>query len=81
MKKITTKTKAVIPVHLTGRVFDRSNFKICNHNSIDIIEDAAQSFGAHNKLNQKTGSLSRAGAFSLHPLKNLSFTAMGVDNN
>ena len=77
-KKITPNTKAVIPVHLTGRVFDIDRIsKICNHNSIDIIEDAAQSFGAHNKLNQKTGSLSRAGAFSLHPLKNLSIYGDG----
>ncbi len=76
--KITPKTKAVIPVHLTGRVFDVDQIsRICNQNNIDIIEDAAQSFGAHNKLNQKTGSLSRAGAFSLHPLKNLSIYGDG----
>ena len=76
--KITPKTKAVIPVHLTGRVFDVDRIsRICNRNNIDIIEDAAQSFGAHNKLNQKTGSLSRAGAFSLHPLKNLSIYGDG----
>ena len=76
--KITPKTKAVIPVHLTGRVFDIDQIsRICNQNNIDIIEDAAQSFGAHNKLNQKTGSLSLAGAFSLHPLKNLSIYGDG----
>ncbi len=76
--KITPKTKAVIPVHLTGRVFDVNRIsRICNQNNIDIIEDAAQSFGAYNKLNQKTGSLSRAGAFSLHPLKNLSIYGDG----
>ena len=76
--KITSKTKAVIPVHLTGRVFDVDQISgVCNQYNIDIIEDAAQSFGAHNKLNQKTGSLSRAGAFSLHPLKNLSIYGDG----
>lgn len=77
-KKITNKTKAVIPVHLTGRVFDVDDIsKICNDHNIDIVEDAAQSFGAFNKTNQMTGTLSRAGAFSLHPLKNLSIYGDG----
>ena len=77
-KKITNKTKAVIPVHLTGRVFDVDDIsKICNDHNIDILEDAAQSFGAFNKTNQMTGTLSRAGAFSLHPLKNLSIYGDG----
>lgn len=77
-KKITSKTKAVIPVHLTGRVFEIDQIsRICKQNNIDIIEDAAQSFGAHNKFNEMTGSLSRAGTFSLHPLKNLSIYGDG----
>ena len=76
--KISSQTKAVIPVHLTGRVFDMDQIsRICNQNNIDIIEDAAQSFGARNKFNQMTGNLSRAGAFSLHPLKNLSIYGDG----
>ena len=77
-KKITNKTKAVIPVHLTGRVFDVDDIsQICNDHNIDIVEDAAQSFGAFNKTHQMTGTLSRAGAFSLHPLKNLSIYGDG----
>lgn len=70
-KYITKKTKAIMPVHLTG--------KICNMNiilniskkyNIPIIEDAAQSIGSiyQNKL---SGSFGEVGCFSAHPLKNL----------
>ncbi len=71
-KKITKKTKAVMPVHLTGRVFNTNRIeKICYLNNIKIIEDAAQSFGATNANNKKAGSLGIAASFSMHPLKNL----------
>ena len=77
-KKITPKTVAVIPVHLTGRVFEISNInKTCENFNIKIIEDAAQSFGAYDKNKKKTGNLGLAGAFSLHPLKNLSIYGDG----
>jgi len=77
-KKITSKTVAVIPVHLTGRVFEVSNIiETCEKFNIKIIEDAAQSFGAYDTDKQKTGTLGLAGAFSLHPLKNLSIYGDG----
>ncbi len=77
-KKITPKTIAVIPVHLTGRVFDVSKInEICKKLNIKIIEDAAQSFGAYDSAKKKTGALGVAGAFSLHPLKNLSIYGDG----
>lgn len=70
-KKITSKTKAIIAVHLTGRPADMEaiNEIACNHN-LYVIEDAAQAVGA--KLNGKpVGGLGFMGSFSLHPLKNL----------
>ena len=84
--KITTNTKVVIPVHLTGRVCDLKILEsICAPKNIRIVEDAAQSFGAFNDYGKKTGSLGLAGAFSLHPLKNLSIYGDGglitTDNN
>ncbi len=77
-KKVGSKTIGVIPVHLTGRVFDVKNIiEICEKRNIQIIEDAAQSFGAFDDEKNKTGSLGLAGAFSLHPLKNLSLYGDG----
>ncbi len=77
-RKVTTKTKAVIPVHLTGRVFDTNLISdFCKDENIEIVEDAAQSFGAINENGKKTGSLGVAAAFSLHPLKNFAIYGDG----
>ncbi len=77
-RKITSKTKVVMPVHLTGRVFEVGLIsQICIDNGIKIVEDAAQSFGAFDSNNIKTGALGDAAAFSLHPLKNLSIYGDG----
>jgi len=69
---ITSKTKAIMPVHLTGNPakMDEINTIAQKHDLI-VIEDAAQAVGASYK-NKKTGNLSHFGCFSLHPLKNLS---------
>jgi dTDP-4-amino-4,6-dideoxygalactose transaminase len=68
---ITSKTKAIIPVHLTGRPAKMNEIKkIANKYNLYIIEDAAQAVGA--KLKDKmVGSFGDAAAFSCHPLKNL----------
>jgi dTDP-4-amino-4,6-dideoxygalactose transaminase len=70
-KNITNKTKAIMPVHLTGRPADMDNIKrIAKKYELFVIEDSAQAIGA--KLNgNPTGSLGDIGCFSLHPLKNL----------
>ncbi len=70
-EKITQNTKAIIPVHLTGRSakMDEINAIACSH-ELYVIEDAAQAIGAEYK-GKKTGSMGFAGSFSLHPLKNL----------
>ena len=71
LKAITKKTKAIIPVHLTGRMADMDQImQIANENNIYVIEDAAQSVGA-SLNNKKSGSFGIIGCFSLHPLKNL----------
>ncbi len=70
-KAITPKTKALMPVHLTGRVARMDEIQtISDKYSIPIIEDAAQSIGS-KFLNQKSGTFSKVGCFSAHPLKNL----------
>ena len=70
LKKITKKTKAIIPVHLFGNPFDINGLKEINNNSIKIIEDCAQSFGAGINC-QRTGSIGDIGCFSFYPTKNL----------
>lgn len=68
---ITSKTKAIMPVHLTGRPAKMEEINaLAKTHRLSVIEDSAQSVGA--KLNGKrVGGLSSVGCFSLHPLKNL----------
>ena len=74
-KKITKKTKAIMPVHLTGRPANLKKInKIAHKYNLKIIEDAAQAIGA-KYYNKPVGSLGNIAAFSLHPLKN--FFIMG----
>lgn len=70
-EKITEKTKAIIIVHLYGRVVDIAPIRILARKyALKIIEDAAQAHGA--KINSlKVGSLGDAAAFSFYPGKNL----------
>lgn len=68
---ITDRTKAIIPVHLTGQPADMDPINaLADRYSLKVIEDAAQAIGALYK-GQPVGSLGHAAAFSLHPLKNL----------
>ena len=68
---ITPRTKAIIPVHLTGHPADMEPIlKVGETCGIPVIEDAAQSVGSvYHGL--RTGGMGYAGCFSLHPLKNL----------
>jgi dTDP-4-amino-4,6-dideoxygalactose transaminase len=70
-RAITSKTKAIIPVHFAGYAADMDSIlEIANSHGIPVIEDAAQSVGSVYK-GCRTGSMGVAGCFSLHPLKNL----------
>ena len=68
---ITPRTRAVLPVHLTGRCADMAPIaEICERHDLELIEDAAQAVGA-GYHGRRAGSLARVACFSLHPLKNL----------
>ena len=68
-KKITKKTKAIIPVHLYGKSCDMKKIiKISNKYKLFVIEDCAQSQGA--KLNNKfVGTFGSFGCYSFYPTK------------
>lgn len=69
--KITKKTKAIMPVHWTGRICDMDKIKkIAKKYNLHVIEDAAQGMGSFYK-NKRAGYFSDISAFSSHPLKNL----------
>lgn len=70
-EKITSKTKAIMIVHLYGRIiFSEELKKLAENNQLKLIEDNAQAIGAEwNGL--KTGNLGDAAGFSFYPGKNL----------
>lgn len=68
---ITPRTKAIMPVHLTGRCAGMPEImKIAARHGLEVIEDAAQAIGS--KYDGKyAGTFGAVGCFSTHPLKNL----------
>ena len=70
-KKLTNKTKAIIPVHLYGQCVDMDSInEIAKANNLKVIEDAAQAAGAQYK-GKRAGSLGDVGCISFFPTKNL----------
>ena len=70
-EKITSKTKAILPVHLYGQTcqMDEIN-EIAKKYNLKVIEDSAQSHGAYFG-NKRSGNLGDASGFSFYPGKNL----------
>ena len=76
-KKITKKTKVIMPVHLTGRMCSMDKImKISKKYNIPVIEDCAQSILSKYKK-KMSGSWGEVGCFSAHPLKNLNASGDG----
>ena len=71
-KRITSKTKAIVAVHLYGQLANMETItELAKKNDLLVIEDAAQAHGAIDASGNKAGSLSYAAAFSFYPAKNL----------
>lgn len=70
-EKVSSKTKAILTVHLYGQVADMANINIiAKKHNLKVIEDSAQAHGVmYNGV--KTGSLGDASGFSFYPGKNL----------
>lgn len=75
-KVITSKTKAIVPVHLYGQAANMEEImKIADEKGIKVIEDNAQAIGCDYKFSdgtiRKTGTIGHIGATSFFPSKNL----------
>lgn len=70
-EKITSKTRAILPVHLYGKVADMTAINaIAEKHNLFVVEDSAQAHGG-GIANKKVGNHSTASAFSFYPSKNL----------
>ncbi|MEW6044327.1 MAG: DegT/DnrJ/EryC1/StrS family aminotransferase [Thermoproteota archaeon] len=77
-RKITKRSRAVIPVHLYGNVaYIDEISEIAKRQGLDVIEDAAQSMGSTYKKRQ-TGTFSELGCFSLYAAKVMTSGEGGV---
>lgn len=76
-RKISTKTRAIIPVHLYGHPCDMDSLnELAGAHDCYIIEDACQAHGATYK-GKRTGSLGDAACFSFYPSKNMTVLGDG----
>jgi dTDP-4-amino-4,6-dideoxygalactose transaminase len=71
-RRITPRTKALIPVHLYGQLADMNPLlAIAERHQVPVIEDAAQAIGARLPDGRRAGSFGVMGALSFYPTKNL----------
>ncbi|HDY65926.1 MAG TPA: DegT/DnrJ/EryC1/StrS family aminotransferase [Phycisphaerae bacterium] len=74
-RKITKKTKAIIPVHVGGYPVDMAPImRLARKGGITVIEDAAHAFGGYYR-NKALGTIGHFGSFSFHEVKNI--TSLG----
>jgi dTDP-4-amino-4,6-dideoxygalactose transaminase len=72
LAKVTSRTKAILPVHLFGRCVDMDPIlKVAKERDMAVIEDAAQALGAWEGQKRRAGTMGILGCFSFFPSKNL----------
>jgi dTDP-4-amino-4,6-dideoxygalactose transaminase len=70
--RISSRTRAILPVHLFGRCADLDPFlQDAQESGIQVIEDAAQAIGARDHRGRPAGTIGLMGCFSFFPSKNL----------
>jgi dTDP-4-amino-4,6-dideoxygalactose transaminase len=83
-KKLTLRTRAIVPVHIYGHPADlKPILELAQENNIKVLEDACQAHGAIYQ-NQKVGDIADAAIFSYFPSKNMTVAGDGgmiVTNN
>lgn len=71
VRRVTVRTRAVVPVHLYGHPVDMAPLlEMARERGVKVIEDNAQAIGAEY-MGRKTGSLGDVGCLSFYPTKNL----------
>jgi dTDP-4-amino-4,6-dideoxygalactose transaminase len=71
-KHVTSKTRAILPVHLYGQCAEMDEIlRVAKRHNLLVIEDAAQAIGAEYK-GRRAGSIGDMACFSFYPTKNLS---------
>ncbi|MHA1834747.1 MAG: DegT/DnrJ/EryC1/StrS family aminotransferase [Candidatus Baldrarchaeia archaeon] len=76
-RKISKKTKAIIPVHLFGHPTDMDPIiEVADKNSLFVIEDACQAHGAEYK-GRRVGGIGHVACFSFYPSKNMTVCSDG----
>jgi len=77
-RKITRRTKAIIPVHVAGGMADMDELaQIAQRNGLQILEDAAHAWGSQWK-GRGAGTLGRCGTFSFQATKNITAGEGGI---
>ena len=77
-RKVTPRTKAIVPVHYAGAPADLDALlEICKASGATLIEDAAHAAGTQYK-GRETGSEGHVAIFSFHPIKNITTGEGGV---
>ena len=70
---VTEKTKAIMPVHLFGRICEMTKImRIARKHNLAVIEDTAQAFGAIDANGRNAGMIGDLGTFSFYKTKNIS---------
>ncbi len=71
-EKITSRTRAIIPVHLYGQCADMGPLMdLAERRGLIVIEDAAQAIGAQYRDGRRAGTIGQIGCYSFFPSKNL----------
>jgi dTDP-4-amino-4,6-dideoxygalactose transaminase len=71
-KAITSRTKAIIPVHLYGQCAEMALIlNLAQRHNLKVIEDAAQAIGAEYRDGRRAGGMGTVGCLSFFPSKNL----------
>lgn len=71
-KRITAKTKAIMPIHYCGNPCDMERLSaLAKKHNIRIVEDAAHAFGSEFPNGKKVGSFGDLTCFSFDPIKNI----------
>ena len=78
-KKISGKTKAVMPVHMYGNMCDMDHImEIANKKNLYVIEDSAECFLAHDNKGRKSGTVGHIGSWSFESTKHVTSNEGGI---